>query len=136
MFAFSANCPIGWLYFNNSCFKEFTTKLNWTDAKQACENMNSSLASIHSAEEDEFIASHVIAEDSDVVAIGFNDMANEGSFKWSDGSDVSYTKWEMNQPDDYGYGQDCGRIVVSWNKLWNDYGCFELSTFICRIHCA
>ena len=136
LIAVSANCPTGWLYFNSSCFKEFKTALPWTDAKQACESVNSSLASIHSAEENEFIFRHVMSADTPIAAIGFYDSANEGIFVWTDGSDVSFSNWAEFQPDNFNNDQDCGLIVRSINGQWDDNICSHVSRYICRKECA
>lgn len=131
VFCFS-HVPTRWLLFNGSCFKEFKTRLNFTDAKQACDKMNSSLASIHSAQEHDFIYRHVLSKDSSPTFIGFDDIANEGTFEWSDGSAVTYTNWAGGNPDNFGQGQDCSVIATHWNGLWDDIACFNLRQFICR----
>ena len=88
-----ALCPTGWLFFNNSCFKEFITAVTWNDAQQVCESLNSNLTSIHSAAESDFILGQVRSADTHEFWIGFTDRANEGSLEWVDGSDVTYTDW-------------------------------------------
>ena len=95
-----ARCPTGWLCFNNSCFKEFMTSVTWKDAQQDCESLYSNLMSIHSAAESDFTLGQVRSADTNKFWIGFTDRANEGSFEWVDGSDVTYANWIKGQPDD------------------------------------
>lgn len=112
--------------------------MRWTDAKQACENLNSSLTSIHSAEEGEFIAGHVVSANTTLFAIGFNDMENEGTWEWVDGSNVTFTNWVENQPDDYNQNQDCSafRLFSPFTNLWDDIYCDEVIRYVCRKGCA
>ena len=128
-----ARCPTGWLCFNNSFFKEFMTAVTWNDAQQVCESLNSNLTSIHSAAESDFILGQVRSADTNEFWIGFTDRANEGSFEWVDGSDVTYTNWIEGQPDDFQSNQDCSIFVLNWNFGWDDGTCSSHTRrYICR----
>lgn len=63
--------------------------------------------------------------------IGLERAAN-GQFNWVDGSELDYTYWAPNEPNNYGGDEDCGAI---WNYRgkWNDYRCNWWGYFICRI---
>ncbi|XP_072181990.1 alpha-N-acetylgalactosamine-specific lectin-like [Diadema setosum] len=68
--------------------------------------------------------------------IGINDIAEEGEFVWSDGSNASYQNWRPNQPDNYRGQEDCvqiGLAHVSRNE-WNDIDCNSdtIRHFICK----
>lgn len=40
--------------------------------------------------------------------IGLNDLANQMTFFWSDGSPVAYTNWAAREPNNYGRkNEDC-----------------------------
>lgn len=51
--------------------------------------------------------------------IGLNDIDKEGVYVWRDGSPLSYTNWDANQPDDGGSSEDYAEIRY-WNGTWND----------------
>ena len=96
--------------------------------------MNSNLTSIHSAAESDFILGQVRSADTNEFWIGFTNRANEGSFEWVDGSDVTYTNWIEGQPDDFGSNQDCGMALLTRGSRWDDANCRSSSTsgYICR----
>lgn len=106
--------------------------LSWTDAKQACERLNSSLASVHSAEENEFIFRYVMSPDSASAAIGLSDIAEGGTFVWADGSDVSYTNWGNNEPNHPNGNYNCGFIILNRKGRWDGRRCTYTSPYICR----
>ena len=109
------------------------TAVTWNDAQQVCESLNSNLTSIHSAAESDFILGQVRSSDTNEFWIGFTDRANEGSFEWVDGSDVTYTNWIERQRDDLQSNQDCGIFVLNWNFGWDDDTCSShTSRYICR----
>ena len=84
------------------------------EAKLICEQLGGHLATISSAEENQFISSGVHED----MWIGFTDEREEGVWEWVTGEDVEYTNWGSGEPnnsgnEDYahmsGYGQ--------WNDL-------------------
>lgn len=68
--------------------------------------------------------------------IGGNDIEVEGTFRWSDGSDISgYNNWEPSLNDDR-YGEDCMTIHVdtSDNFYWNALDCEHELQCVCEFH--
>ena len=55
--------------------------------------------------------------------IGLNDIDNEGTFVWADGSGSTFRFWASGQPNDDQDNQDCVETYgdVSWNDLPCDY---------------
>ena len=49
------SCPEGWNKFQMNCYKFFTEKKVWSEARADCLDHQSDLASIHSYEEDKFV---------------------------------------------------------------------------------
>ena len=46
--------------------------------------------------------------------IGLNDLVTQMTFKWTDGSPVSYTHWHVNEPNNYqNRHEDCVMIYLS-----------------------
>jgi hypothetical protein len=55
------------------------------------------------------------------VWIGLDDIEEEGTFLWADGSAPSYVAWAAGQPNDAGGTQDCVRMLG--DGTWNDSDC-------------
>jgi hypothetical protein len=66
--------------------------------------------------------------------IGANDKAKEGQYRWvSDDSNVAFTKWDRNQPDDIFNNEDCVEIWKRSNGYkWNDGTCTSRMNFMCE----
>merc|ERR1719317_481119 len=96
-------CPDDWDVLNSNCYKVFEAKLDWTGAENHCQGEGGHLASVHSAEENNFIS----GLDSNLLWLGGTDATSEGSWVWSDGTIFSFTNWATGQPDNaHGYNQD------------------------------
>ena len=94
-----------------------------------CENLNGSLASIHSSEENQFLYAQFFSNSR--LWIGFNDIDKEGVFEWIDNSYVSFTDWEYDEPNDYGRNEDCTAMQAT---QWGDYPCGHRYNYLCRIN--
>jgi len=68
--------------------------LNWQGGENYAIKLGGHLASISSSEEDIFLK-----ENFQRGWIGFTDSASEGTWRWTDGSQVTYTNWDIGQPD-------------------------------------
>ncbi|MDP6943128.1 MAG: fibrinogen-like YCDxxxxGGGW domain-containing protein, partial [Myxococcota bacterium] len=99
--------------------------MSWWDSREACIGLGGDLASTHSDTDDTLITA------AGGGWIGFNDLAEEGSFGWSDGTEVGGASWDDHEPNDGGDGEDC--TVVLAGGLWNDAPCPQLREFTCRI---
>ena len=53
--------------------------------------------------------------------IGINDIDNEGTFTWADGTEVTYTGWAGVEPNDAIGSDDC--TDLSSLNHWNDVSC-------------
>ena len=49
---------------------------------------------------------------SDTFWMGYNDINNESTWEWIDGTTIgnSYTNWNTGEPNNSGGSQDCGRV--------------------------
>ena len=124
------NLNDGWKMFNSHCYKFVQTRKNWSDAKNYCNGLSSYLVTIHSQAEKDFVAS-LTRNYARRTWLGFSDVASEGVWVWEDGKPWgSYTAWVSGEPNDYGYGEDCGERYGS--NLWNDNDCNALNSFVCK----
>ncbi|CAJ0602443.1 unnamed protein product [Cylicocyclus nassatus] len=102
------HCASGWAYFNktDSCYRYFLWA-TFDNAEMVCMSTGGHLASIHSDEENVFVAdiSKAGAEykkDDDLTWIGLkqNNYPTSSEFTWTDGTKLDYKFWAPSQPDD------------------------------------
>ncbi len=98
---------------------------DWADAQARCEAVGMHLATIEDAAENNFILSMIEGD----TYIGLSDTDTEGTFTWIDGSALTYTNWDTDQPNDTG-GQDC--VEMNLTGAWNDETCTIGQFFICE----
>lgn len=55
---------------------------------------------------------------------------DNGEYKWVDGSNLNFSKWEINQPEIHA-GKSC--VVMNLNMNWGTDKCSEGFSFICQI---
>ena len=79
------------------------------------------LASINSEAEQVFVHSNFgnLGGVDRRIWIGFNDVAVEGIFTWTDGSSAKYTNWNAGEPNNSGGVEDYAEMLGSTGK-WND----------------
>ncbi|KAI6655606.1 hypothetical protein LOD99_2104 [Oopsacas minuta] len=112
-----------------TCFKYFTSSgLNWAQTRDLCLEWGGDLATVRSEQEGILLESIGSVD----CWIGINDIDNEGSFVWVDGSTSSYRNWVPGQPNNARGNEDCGHIVGQ--REWNDLPCTELrSCYYCNV---
>jgi len=130
-------CPAGWDVLGSNCYKAFESELNWQDAENHCKGQGGHLASIHSKEENDFVAG-LASPFHDEPWLGGTDVT--GSWVWSDGSPFSFIAWGPDQPDNAGGKEHC--LSTNWWGYgnWNDLDCSRTfastdsaQKFICKI---
>ncbi len=112
--------------FNGRTFELWDTSMTHDDAITFCATRGFDLASIHSANENDAIRQRVSARGVS-THIGLSDAANEGCWRWSDGTNMTYQNWASQQPDDKN-GQDYALMLVSGS--WDDAK-DEVHPFLC-----
>ena len=114
--------------------------VTWAEAEAECkgqtwEGVQGHLASVHSEEENDFVAS--LAKDR--ILLGGHDTHKEGQYEWSDGTTFTYQNWADNEPSNHGgHGgnEDCIEIPfpASADKHWNDRLCSTKEKFVCKLN--
>ena len=118
----------GWKKFNLSCYKFFNVKTKWDKAKQHCSDLGSILVTIHSLEENQFVAS--LAPTNTTIWIGASDTVLEGTWVWLDGENWGgYANWGGSNPNNSRGKENCALTV---NGKWNDVDCNLSRTYVCK----
>merc|ERR1719397_1442150 len=103
----------------NSCYYKTPSKMTWDEANTTCLGLGAELASVHSLEKNTYL--YILCGSENSCWIGFNDVAVESEWEWSDGSNVEYTNWEKNEPNNQWNHEDYAAIEGKTSQ-WNDYG--------------
>jgi len=110
-----------------------TNLLSWTDARDYCATRGPyRLATLSDAAEDAWLDGAIDAVSTSAWWVGLNDRGAEGSFGWADGSDVVYTNWEGDEPNDSGSNEDCAELNRFGDGTWNDANCATTRRFVCE----
>ncbi len=122
-------CPSGFASLaGGRCIHYSTTAGTWSEQKTYCENLGGWLAIITSSAENSLLSAERPSSTNNYY-IGLNDIATEGSFKWTDGTSPAsgVTFWGTNEPNG-GATEDC----VVLGSSWADVSCSSKALAICE----
>ena len=121
----STECPNGnWTRFNNNCYWLNDLKLSKIDAKRFCKSANSTLASIRSSNEMDFLEQNILNGIDDNIWIGGGSQSNSRWY-WEDGSKFGeYENWAANQPNNPAIRPICVYLKARSHK-WGDAYCSD-----------
>ncbi|CAN9505425.1 unnamed protein product [Ophioblennius macclurei] len=123
-----------WIGFQEADYKFFDHRTTWEQAQRICSWFDSSLASVHSAEEDIFLTntlSKMAKVEGDNWWLGLHTYENDGRFRWSDHSVLNYVSWALGRPHPLSRDRRC--VHLSVNKAdWADQKCHSDLPYICK----
>lgn len=101
-------------------------------AEAYCFGLGGHIVKLETIEEAMDLVAYAAANGLRDVRIGLNDVAEEGTFVWHDGTPLTYSFWRADRPDDFG-DEDC----VAFNYLveggrFDDVGCDWTWPIICE----
>uniref|UniRef100_A0A8C5T7L3 MRC1 protein n=1 Tax=Malurus cyaneus samueli TaxID=2593467 RepID=A0A8C5T7L3_9PASS len=130
-------CQEDWLLFDNKCFKVFgldeNDTLTWHAARNNCIDLGGNLATISKKEVQAFLMSLLKNAVTDAW-IGLNDINQEHTYLWTDGSSVDYTNWAKGSRSYYSM-DDCVYMLknpIEQAGKWKDEGCKASKSYICQ----
>lgn len=121
----------GWMQHGSNCYKfKSEIRKSWNEARADCVLDGADLTSITTAEENQYVTSHMGAGHLDLwiglsnlkcnkischVEVGNNDLA------WSDATTVGYTNWGPNQPTIDNQVGSCIGIIKDTSESFGDW---------------
>ncbi|XP_067460391.1 CD209 antigen-like protein C isoform X2 [Thunnus thynnus] len=130
-------CPAGWRMFGCSCYFLSSESGSWSRGRQDCREKGADLVVIDSTEEQTFLSTFTEVETWSWI--GLTDRDKEGTWKWIDGTPLTFSYWETNEPNNGGgdpkWGEeDCVhmRTGKKTEDNWNDRSCDASLRWICE----
>lgn len=106
---------------------------SYAAAEADCVDQGGHLVSIHDQAELDEVVAGAFAVQGNSWWIGLDDLADEGSFVWTDGSPVDFESWAPGEPNDYDQVEDCGHIADWAGGAWNDLYCDAAIPYVCLL---
>lgn len=123
-------------YRDEKCLKIIDGTLRtYDDAIKTCQQQNggSSLISIRSLEEQEFISNHLFKTHKVVDTVWIEAKYIINKFKWSDNSDLTFTNWVEGSPSNT-IEKSCVQMVPEGSSMgkWVDEPCNKKNLVVCQ----
>ena len=116
----------GSLPFGSSYYLYVKEAMDWNSAKANCEGLGGHLATLSSAEEDDYVWRLGGYLNN---WLGFTDEAVEGTWVWITGESSAYTNWKAGEPNNSG-NEDYACYVSGLQ--WNDAPPSEVFSYVCE----
>lgn len=94
----STLCLDGWIDHNGFCYRYVDEKGSWDNSSNTCKALGAQLTSIHSLSEQELLLALLINASDSKVWIGLYMESGSPAVEWSDGSPLTLTSWQRQQP--------------------------------------
>ena len=123
-------CPQHWLSWGDSCYRAYKGPKSWNDSLTFCRENQADLASLNSAEENQFVFQNVDATKG--IWIGLVKDQKLRLFRWTSEEKVGFKNW-ITEPDING-NENCGEMLdyASFRGKWNDKPCSSTLSFVCE----
>ncbi|XP_069121863.1 perlucin-like protein [Argopecten irradians] len=134
-----ANCRNGWVSFDEWCYLFSHNQLTWPEASETCHAFHAQLASVLSAEEQNFLSTELQEmhkNDPKISSIHYwldgSDLEVEHVWKWmSTGANLTFTDWAPNEPN-MGENEDCLILWGASKFQMGDNTCSNKRNYICQ----
>ncbi|XP_047657070.1 lactose-binding lectin l-2-like [Tachysurus fulvidraco] len=130
---FPKNCPPGWTFYSGRCYLYNAARLDWASAEKFCQKFDAHLVSIHSENEYQRIKALIHTHDPTAYPtyIGLSGCQKPKHFFWSDGTKLTFTKWNPGEPNNVKKREGCVHMNWSSYKNWNDIPCDKSYPSVC-----
>ncbi|XP_073445050.1 C-type lectin domain family 4 member G-like [Dendrobates tinctorius] len=121
-------CPVGWYTIGSACYYVSGQEISWDLAREECYKMSSILVMIKDKTESESLKK--LFSPGKKYWIGLRRDAKEVHvWKWLDGTQVTFTNWDVNEPNYHSSREHCGETK---SGPWNDRNCIDNLFYICK----
>jgi hypothetical protein len=117
----------------------------WSQAQADCQSRGMTLVRVDDADENSWVHStaNFQAVQQEVMWIGGTDLAQEGEWLWTDGTQFwtgglggspyggAFASWDSGEPNNNG-DEDCLGMIIHLNGVWNDQPCSFTRPFVCE----
>ncbi|KFW07197.1 Macrophage mannose receptor 1, partial [Eurypyga helias] len=124
-------CPDGWWPYAGHCYSIQREPKIWKDALTSCKRQDADLASVHNVAEYSFLVSQLGYKPTEELWLGLNDLKAHFYFEWSDGTPVTFTKWQSRHPTYTSGLEDCV-AMKGQDGYWATNVCDKQLSYICK----
>ncbi|NXX36210.1 MRC1 protein, partial [Nicator chloris] len=124
-------CTDGWWPYAGHCYSIHRDPKTWEDALSSCKKQDGDLASIHNIAEYSFLVSQLGYKPTEELWLGLNDLKAHFYFEWSDGTPVTFTKWQPRHPAYTNTLEDCV-AMKGQDGYWANDVCNKQLGYICK----
>ncbi|MGD2090349.1 MAG: CARDB domain-containing protein [Candidatus Aminicenantes bacterium] len=103
----------------NGHYYRVTEPSNWAGAEIQARAWGGHLVTINSSSEETWIINNFDPGGWVGFMLGFNDIKNEGTWRWVSGEPVTYTNWCEHEPNNLG-DEDVAFLEHARGNCWND----------------
>ncbi|XP_062043209.1 lymphocyte antigen 75 isoform X1 [Lepus europaeus] len=126
-------CDADWLPNNGFCYLLVNDSDSWDNAHTECKASSSDLLSIHSLADVEVVVTKLHHGDAkEEIWTGLKNINMPTLFQWSDGSDVTLTYWDENEPNvPYNKTPNCVSYLGKLGQ-WKVQSCEKKLKYVCK----
>lgn len=135
----ATTCPYGFIWSKelSLCVQFNRDRITWRIAREKCQTQDSDLIMISNEKTMSYIEE--IARKNKNLRhcdfwIGANDEKSENDWRWVSNADpISYTNWNLNEPNNGAGDEHCAMMLWVFNWKWNDARCkHDNACYICE----
>jgi hypothetical protein len=127
-------CPCPTRRHDGSLYMLCVAQRAWEAAREVCVRAGQDLIVVDGLDESVYVREEARLIGGLSWWLGLSDLAQEGDWRWVDGSAGAFTRWSDGEPNDFG-GEDCAELQTGSGR-WNDIGCASRRPFICELRVA
>ncbi|KAL2085100.1 hypothetical protein ACEWY4_018420 [Coilia grayii] len=126
----NTGCKAGWIRHSSSCYLISSETKSFEDAKGACSTHSARIADVADRYENAFLISVVGLRAEKYFWLGLSNMRHPDHFKWTDGSQVKFTHFNIGMPDRH---QGCVAMLTGVSAgLWEVLSCESQQKYVCK----